>query len=341
MLCNDESARFEEICFGTSGSTGLPRRWFRPMSQIRQELDLIGDTLIGDVDIVINYAPPTHIFGALFGEWFPKVLDIPVRHAWNDVLSFPAVGEGLRVFIVCLPMSWNLLGRYWRYLHKARSIVALHGAARLPDAAHGVLRMAGGLMHAYEIFGSTETGAIAYRALAANGQQSLWQGFRDVSFVRSHRPGECALEALVVASPRIARPEGQPVPPAQYSTGDIVRFVATDTFHFVGRESSLIKVNGLRVNLLDIELALSKNFPPAAFAVVPVDADSLTGEGYAVFWSREASGSGAPDIHRALEGFPRPAAAMEVPAIPVTQSGKIDRHELLKLLDSRKRCERR
>lgn len=327
-----ENAALDEIGFSTSGSTDVPRRWFRQATQMRREVELIGGALVGNVDLVINYAPPHHLFGALFGEWFPKVFGIPVNHAWKDLLDCPRIDAGSRVFIVCLPMAWTLIERTWQSLRKAHSIVALHSSARLPDTAYEVLRMADGQMQAHEILGSTETGGIAQRHIAPDGRRTPWLGFPDVSFVRPPRPVERGPEELVIASPRIARPAGRAAPPSRCATGDIVRFVGPNTFHMIGRKRSFIKVNGLRVNLSSVERALSKRFPQAGVVVLPMPADTLTGEGYAVFWSRCAARITLSEVRKALEGFPEPSTVMEIPAIPMTVLGKEDRNALIKLL---------
>ncbi|MFF7361717.1 acyl-CoA synthetase [Streptomyces sp. NPDC008125] len=325
--------RTGEIRFETSGSTGVARRWFRLPLQMEREVELIGTGLVGPVDQVINYAPPQHLFGALFGQWLPRMAEVRVHHAWADPFEPPAVSPGARVLVVCVPMAWDLLRRTWPSLRHAGSVVALHSAAAPPGSAYEFVRRAAPLLRAHEILGSTETGGIAHRPLGPDGDGAAWQVFPDVTCVRAAGAGQG--EELVVRSPRLARPENEPRPPAKWSTGDLVDFLGPGAFRLVGRSGSLLKVNGVKVHLAEVARQLSARLPDTDCAVMPLPGDPLAGEGYAVFWScgpRRARGDTLADIRSALRGFPSPSRVIELTVLPRTAAGKPDTRLLTEAL---------
>ncbi|GAB1333080.1 hypothetical protein ACE1SV_74190 [Streptomyces sennicomposti] len=178
----------DEVPFDTSGSTGAARRWFRLPRQMEREVELIGTHLVGPVDQVITYAPPQHLFGALFGQWLPRTAGIPVHHAWTDPFAPLPIRSGARVLVVCVPMAWSLLHRGRPALERARSVVALHSAAAPPPAAHRLVRRAAPLLRAFELLGSTETGGIAHRPVAPEGSVAApWRALPERDPAVGHR----------------------------------------------------------------------------------------------------------------------------------------------------------
>ncbi|ATL26062.1 long-chain fatty acid--CoA ligase [Streptomyces formicae] len=323
----------EEIPLDTSGSTGAARRWFRLPHQMEREVELIGTHLVGPVDRVVSYAPPHHLFGALFGQWLPRMARVPVQQAWADPYEPPSVSPGERVLVVCVPMAWELLRRAWPALERARSIVALHSSAAPPRAAQDLVRRAAPLLRAHEILGSTETGGIGHRPLTPGGRAAdPWRAFPDVDFVRPADAPAGRAEDLVVRGPRLARPEHGTRPPDQWATGDLVEFTGPRAFRLIGRDSSLIKVNGIRVHLARVDERLNALLPQAECVAVPLPDDSIAGEGYAVFWSCPGKEVGVADIRAALRDFPSPSRVVELADVPRTSAGKPDRKALLAAL---------
>ncbi|MEU2711959.1 class I adenylate-forming enzyme family protein [Streptomyces sp. NPDC007205] len=327
------TAARDEIRFDTSGSTGVARRWFRLPEQMELEVQMIGDHLVGPVDRVISYAPPQHLFGALFGQWLPRTAGVRVHQAWADPFAPLPVSPGERVLVVCIPMAWDLLRRGRRALERASAVVALHSSAAPPPSARALARRAAGLLRAHEILGSTETGGLAHRPLLPDETGTgLWEAFPDVSFVRADGAPSRRAEELVVRGPRLARPETGTRPPGQWATGDLVEFTGPRTFRYVGRGGSLVKVNGIKVHLARVDEMLNARLPQTECAVLPLPQDALTGEGYVVFWSGRRGGTGVADIRAALRDVPSPSRIVKLADIPRTSTGKPDRRALLAAL---------
>ena len=314
-----------ETVFETSGSTGRARRWARSHQQMRTEVELVTACTLSTVDFVINYSPPRHLFGALFGQLLPQLRGVPVVQAWEDPLKFPDIPTDARVLVVCVPMTWDLLRRNWRKLAIAGSVSALHSSATPPGIAHDLVDDTG--MAAHELLGSTETGGIAYRALNPN---TIWQLLPDVTV--PHGNGGDDPRRLVVCSPRIARPETALSPPAAWATGDLVEFTSSGTFRLVGRESAMVKVNGLKLHLSQVEQQLGRTLPGATFVPIRVPSRPLGGEGYVVFWTAGGTTFDSDDVRSALRHFPAPVDVVELPSMPTTPSGKPDRPALAERL---------
>lgn len=333
------AGREEEIPFATSGHTGEPVRWWRTREQLRAEVELIVRDAVGEVGQVVCLAPPEHLFGRLFGVELPRLHGIEVHTAWRDPVTPPTWRPGVPTLFVCLPASWVPLRSLVPRIAELPRAVALHSAG--PTTAH-TRRVVGALrdrpFEAVELFGSTETGAVASRRITPDAaDQRPWRLLPDVRAelgdVRGELPGTHARLAdgtanerrLTVRSPRLARREGQDAPPAVWQLGDVVRPAGERWFTFVGRASRLIKVNGLRCDLGRVEQAVSAALPGLDAVCLPVS-DAVRGEHYELVYADNSgaldSGSLWPLLGRALGGTPLPRSLRRVARIPRGSTGK-------------------
>ncbi|HEX8251914.1 MAG TPA: amino acid adenylation domain-containing protein, partial [Thermoanaerobaculia bacterium] len=113
-----------------------------------------------------------------------------------------------------------------------------------------------------------------------------------------------------------------------FRTGDLVRRDSDGLYYFVGRRDSRLKIHGRRIDPLEVESALCAH-PSVreACAVAQVAAD---GEARLVAY---AVTSATPrELRKALRGtlpaWMVPARVYVVDALPMTASGKVDRHAL-------------
>jgi amino acid adenylation domain-containing protein len=109
-----------------------------------------------------------------------------------------------------------------------------------------------------------------------------------------------------------------------YRTGDFARRHADGTLEFMGRSDTQVKVNGVRVDLVEIETAL-RSLPTVRDAAVAVRADgSLVA--VVVLSSGGADGSTIrSELASLLPTALLPAEVVPVDAVPLTDRGKIDR----------------
>ncbi|MDS1271518.1 hypothetical protein RIF23_14560 [Lipingzhangella sp. LS1_29] len=335
----------DEVSFATSGQSDCPVVWVRTVEQMRAEAALLADTVIGEVDRVVNFAPPRHLYGSLLGEYLPAHLRVPVRHQWEDPLSPVELAADERVLLVCLPATWVVLRSHVERLRSLSGVVAVHGTGPTTTATDRIVEaLAGARFRGVELLGSTETGAIAHRPLVPSaggslGGSPLWTLFDDTSLVSAPTPsGE---QPLRVRSPRLARRENESAWPDSLELDDLVRPRDGGRFELLGRSSRLVKVNGVRLHLEHVEHALRERFPHTDIVCVPVR-DDVRAEHFDLYYTDLAdTGEGtvaAEDLHGVLKTVfpqaPLPRVTHGVARIPRGAAGKVRLDLLLSSLET-------
>jgi acyl-coenzyme A synthetase/AMP-(fatty) acid ligase len=293
--------------------------WLRTRDQLAAEVRLVSETVLGPIDQVVCFAPPQHIFGGLFGRELPALLGIPVVDAWLEPTSPPSIPAGRRTLFVCVPASWPLLRAVADDIARLPASVALHGSGPSTPAASRVCGLlSGAAFRAVEIFGSTETGGVGTRELAEDARP--WTLLPDVEFVRD---GDGDEQLLAVRSPRLARRADMADTPDHCRTRDIVRLVDDRRFHFVGRASRLVKINGVRCDLGAIEQLVSNRLTGADVACLPV-VDEIRGEHYELYYAGPDDLAAAGIVAVISSGrLPVPRIVRRVPTIPRSATGKV------------------
>lgn len=117
-----------------------------------------------------------------------------------------------------------------------------------------------------------------------------------------------------------------------YRTGDLVRWHLDGQLEFLGRRDSQVKINGVRVELEEIESHL-RAVPQVTHAAVIVKSPTHGTAQLAAFVVMPASAFDSSAIRRFLRGrLPQalvPPTVVRVEALPLTATGKLDRQRLL------------
>ncbi|MDT8915988.1 hypothetical protein [Amycolatopsis sp. PS_44_ISF1] len=312
-----------EIGFRTSGHTGSPAVWLRTREQLRAEAELIANELVGEVEQIVSFAPVEHLFGRLFAQVLPECRGLPVHHLTHAPTGLPPEVPARPTLFVCLPSSWLVLRHLLGQLRALPTAVALHGTGPTVHATGEVLSALSGTgFRAFELFGSTETGGIAQREiLPSDTEAQRWQLLPDVEFAD---PRHAQGQWLHVRSPRLGRRSDMASRPESWKLPDVIRRDER-SFEFHGRASTLIKVNGKRVNLEELATALRSSVDGLDVACLPVH-DPVRAEHYELFYSLDRDLSRHQIFARLREVMPDftpPRAVHQVRRIPRTATGKI------------------
>ncbi|WP_067972613.1 class I adenylate-forming enzyme family protein [Nocardiopsis trehalosi] len=311
--------------FHTSGSTGRRRRWERTADQLWAEAGLVADLVSADgrPDAVLAFAPPRHLYGTIATVLVPARLGVPV-HYLPAGARLPDPG-GRRWAVAAIPWTFGILLRRRAWFDGAARADFVHSTAVLPSAAFDLLDAvhargrAGWLL---ELFGSTETGAVAVRrrrAGATRDPADPWTLCADVRFA-----GPAAGEApLTVRSPRLALAEDG-APPPVWEMDDRVRVTGERTFTFAGRRGRLVNVNGRRLDLDRLEEELRSALDCADLACAPV-ADAFVGEHFDLLVvPGPGGGPSGTDLRAALDRLGcRPRRVRSVDRIDRSETGKL------------------
>ncbi|MBI3503628.1 MAG: acyl--CoA ligase [Proteobacteria bacterium] len=232
-----DGARFD---FYTSGSTGTPKHVEKDLRRVEAELAAL-DGLLGtlpDAGPAMATVPHHHVYGLTFKVLLPLATGRPFRaemqEFWESVL--PALTA--TTMLVTSPAHLARLDGLPAVAAGARPAIVLSAGAPLSlAAARDCERLLGSLP--FEIFGTTETGAIATRRQSA--EDAPWRPMPGV---------EIRLDANACLQVRSGH-----VGPQWVATSDRVELHAGG-FRFLERADRVVKIEGKRVSLAEVEQAL-------------------------------------------------------------------------------------
>ncbi|MGQ2964401.1 AMP-binding protein [Methylophilus sp.] len=232
------------IVFYTSGSSGQPKPVEKTLQQIQCELETLQQVLgerLRQV-AVVSTVPHQHFYGFTFRLILPFVLGSRFD---NHLCATPdMLMERLRVLpkVVLVSSPAHLLrlpDLLDLTLSQQQLTMVLSSGGVLP--ADTALRLSGLLNHApLEIYGSTETGAIAWRQRQG---EDVWRALPGLQ-VRADADGALLLQSPFAPDRHEMRLEDQ------------IEAVAPQQFRLVGRLDRILKVEGKRLSLPEMEQRL-------------------------------------------------------------------------------------
>jgi acyl-CoA synthetase (AMP-forming)/AMP-acid ligase II len=321
----------------TSGTTGTPQGSAKTARQLLGEAQLQARLFFGpaaaslgittslpigseDARSVLCCVPVHHIFGLLFGVLVPfyagaGLWSTPERApAWSLKPHLPATD------LVSVPAQ---LGSWSPSLHPAPSLQRVFcSGAPLPSSVASRWAHDFGL-ELIELFGSTETGGIAWRR---NDPTSPWLPLPGVE-VKSD-----AEARLVLRSPFAPQANGE-----TFTTQDRVRMQGAGFIH-LGREGDVVKLGGKRLALSELEHFVQRLPGVVDAAAIAVDDPGLRGRAIWLLvaapsphWTeRELRGH----LSQHFEGVVLPRRIRFVASLPRNAAGKLPRESLLQQFDA-------
>lgn len=246
----------------TSGSSGTPKPIRKTLAQFNAEVHTLEKqwgALVGDATMLAS-VPHHHIYGLLFrvlwplaaGRAFDRAISIEPLHLQTQIEQCGAT------VVVSTPAQlsrWPALPGFTALKPAPRAFFSSGGplaveAAQEYAAAYGAAPL--------EIYGSTETGGIAWRR---QDQTEAWQPVAGIE-VRRDEDG-----ALNVRSPHLDHT-------GWHRTDDKIAFDADGRFRLQGRLDRVLKLDGKRVSLPELEARLALHPYVAQAAIVPLEGAS-------------------------------------------------------------------
>jgi acyl-coenzyme A synthetase/AMP-(fatty) acid ligase len=302
--------------FFTSGSTGQAKRIVRSLDLLEREAAAL-ENAWGAPHLGVTHAtvPHQHAYGLPFKILWPLVAGRPFSPCCHDI--WESLPDRRDIVVISSPAHLSRLGGLER--RQSPALIFSAGAPLTEAAADDARRVFG--VTPTEIFGSTETGVIARRR-----GRSAWQPMPD-NQVSAGSDGR-----LHLISPWVGVP---------HQGSDAIEISADGSFTLKGRLDRIVKINGKRVCLTEVEEALIALPQVSEAAAMQIDGDLAavvvpTAQG----WSELAAlrefrfgRSLRTLLADRFEPTARPRRWRYVAEIPVTSMGKRCTEALARLFD--------
>lgn len=253
----------------TSGSTGFPTAALKTQNNIDKEIEDLTKLLKNyKIKKVIVTVPFIHIYGSLFGLFYPlhNNIDIILKEHFlpNDLLNLIDDYS----LVVTTPL-------YIKALNTINSKKDLNKAIFVSSTAQLLAKDAKEFQNKFnsniiQIFGSTETGGIAYKY----NNDELWKALPSVKInidIENKLKVKSSYVSNVLYEKEFKRTNGE------IQTFDYIELY-DNKFKLIGRSSQILKIAGKRYSTIQIENILEKVEGINKALVLVNNSDSLRGE---------------------------------------------------------------
>lgn len=314
----------------TSGSTGSPQQVIRQVRSMDREAALLAPLFSRDMalDEVLGTVTHQHLYGLTFRIWLPLSLGIPFHPRMLPYQEELGAALSDKALLITSPA---FIKRVDIALEPLRCAAMVSAGGMLPwEDAQRIQHWTGRMIT--EIYGSTETGVLAWRR-----RQDEHQGWRPLSGVRLESAGDAL--SYRAFSPLIESPQGQLL-------SDELDFRPDGSFRIKGRRGRVVKVEEKRIALDDVEQRLQALPQITEAAVIVLEKPRRVRLGAVVVLSpagREEQsalsiGRFTAALRQALHGSLEPVAIPRnwrfVDALPLNSIGKLSRSDLEALFDA-------
>ena len=296
----------------TSGSTGHHVACPKTAGQLLGEARVLAERFGTHGARVLPMVPAHHIYGLLFGVLVPLVSGGSYfRFSPLHAAEVGAVLEGGAEILVTVPAQLRGLTVAGEGELPGVERVFSSGAPLSPKVAQQVERRFG--WRVTEIFGSSETGGIAWRETGGEGP---WTPLPGVAVRAS------ASQHMLLDSPFL-----HPDTPRPFEAADRIEAHDDGTFAHLGRADGVIKIGGVRVSLAEIERRVLAIDGVRDAGVIARDVGGA--RGHEIWLAVVAPELDAKTIRAGLRSWLAPVAMPRriklLDALPRTETGKLPR----------------
>jgi acyl-coenzyme A synthetase/AMP-(fatty) acid ligase len=248
-----------QLLFFTSGSSGFPLGAFKSKDHLEKEIKVLENILSAyPIKRVVVTVPFVHIYGVLAGLLLPFSLKEVTLVVKDDFLPYELLSEAshINTLVITTPV-------FIKALSKLQSDVKLDKTLFISstgplDKEDIILFTEKFETQIFQLFGSTETGGIAYKI----GVSDFWKSLDSVEV-------NVLDDKLTVKSPFISKflLDGEIHTLSEtFETEDIIS-CHDEGFVLLGRSNKLIKIAGKRISALQVE-AILETIPYVEKAIV-------------------------------------------------------------------------
>ncbi|MFT2091823.1 AMP-binding protein [Paraglaciecola sp. 2405UD69-4] len=250
-----------EVYFYTSGSTGTPKIIIKPYKLLHREVDALESKFHAYVKetVFVSTVPHQHIYGLLYKILWPINKGhafVPQAYEYPEQMATQIAADScMAATIISSPAQLQRMvadNPLAAVKAKVRNIFSSGGPL---DANKNVALQQALQCQLIEVFGSTETGGIGWRARQSLSDED-WHVFNEVKI--SYQQGS---DLLAISSSYISEP--------LYNADDRVQILDDYRFRVLGRADSVVKIEEKRVSLDEVQNRLKQHpFIDDAFVVV-------------------------------------------------------------------------
>ncbi len=318
-----------ELTLFTSGSTGQAKEIHKTLQQLQTEIDVLESCwgkLLGNAQVLATVSHQ-HIYGLLFAILWPLSAG---RCFYSEMFLSPEpllkVAENISAYWVASPAQLKRLDELtpWQPLSQLKALFSSGGALPIVAAEqiyqysqHKVL----------EIYGSSETGGIAWRQSIDN---VLWTTFEGVD-ISIDQLGNHYLSSTYLVGKK------------SYKMDDRLKLLKNKQFELLGRLDRIVKIEEKRLSLDELESALKgvEWIEQCYSLLIAAKRDKiavvlvLTPRGE-VFLQQQGRADFIKQVRKQLmsrfETVVLPKKWLFINTLPLTSQGKINQQLLIQLL---------
>jgi len=230
----------------TSGSSGEPKAIVKTMLALESEIEALDELqLVSPASVVLSTVTHQHLYGLVFRLLRPFCYQqafTQFLHEYPEELiamgqvyeSFSLVSSPAHLSRMNLQQDWHLLQSRCREVYSSAAPLARADSLNVATCLAADVK---------EIYGSSETGAIAWRCQQRSDHDALWQPLSHINL--SHAANTLLNVQFNATGEKI-------------SLADKTAFDEKGQFSLLGRTDQIVKVEGKRLSLTEMEQTLQK-----------------------------------------------------------------------------------